>query len=118
VASGGAGRSRPRRVALPGVSELLRPPARAPEIEPQRPASGRESHSHKITVYLSASELMELERARLHLRGFGISVDRGRIVREALAVLLTDLDVEGEKSLIARRLQDDGETGATASPIA
>jgi hypothetical protein len=118
VASGGARRSRPRRVSLPGVSELLRPPARAPEAEPQRPASGRESHSHKITVYLSAAELMDLERARLHLRGFGIAVDRGRIVREALAVLLTDLDTEGEKSLVARRLRDNGGAGATADPIA
>jgi hypothetical protein len=110
VASGGARRSRPRRVSLPGVSELLRPPPQVPEIEPQRPASGRETHSHKITVYLSAAELLELERARLHLRGFGISVDRGRIVREALAVLLADLDAEGEKSVVARRLRsmDDG----------
>jgi hypothetical protein len=109
VASGGARRSRPRRVSLPGVSELLRPPARLPEIEPSRPASGRESHSHKITVYLSASELLDLERARLNLRGYGISVDRGRIVREALAVLLTDLDAEGEKSLVARRLREGGD---------
>jgi hypothetical protein len=109
VASGGAGRSRPRRVSLPGVSELLRPPARTPdvaEVESQRPASGRESHAHKITVYLSAGELLDLERARLHLRGFGIAVDRGRIVREALAVLLTDLDAEGEKSVVARRLRN------------
>jgi hypothetical protein len=37
-------------------------------------------------------------------------VDRGRIVREALAVLLTDLDAEGEKSVVARRLRDgDGD---------
>jgi hypothetical protein len=105
VASGGARRSRPRRVSLPGVAELLRPPSRVPEIEPERPASGRETHSHKITVYLSAGELLELERARLHLRGFGITVDRGRIVREALAVLLADLDAEGEKSVVARRLR-------------
>jgi hypothetical protein len=31
-------------------------------------------------------------------------VDRGRIVREALAVLLADLDAEGDHSLVARRL--------------
>jgi hypothetical protein len=31
-------------------------------------------------------------------------VDRGRIVREALAVLLADLDAEGDRSLAARRL--------------
>jgi hypothetical protein len=50
---------------------------------------------------------MELERARLALRSYGITVDRGRIVREALAVLLADLDSEGEDSVVARRLRDD-----------
>jgi hypothetical protein len=109
VAAGGARGSRPRRVSLPGVSEILRPVARAPETEPQRPASGRESHSQKITVYLTASELLELERARLALRAYGIAVDRGRIVREALAVLLADLDAEGDHSLVARRLRDGTE---------
>ncbi len=105
MASGGAGRSRPRRVSVPGVAELLRPVARAPQREPQRPSSGRESHPQKITVYLSAGELLDLERARLALRGYGIRVDRGRVVREALAVLLADLDAEGDRSLVARRLR-------------
>jgi hypothetical protein len=109
VAAGGARGSRPRRVSLPGVSELLRPVARAPESQPQRPASGREGHSQKITVYLSASELLELERARLALRAYGIAVDRGRIVREALAVLLADLDADGDRSLVARRLRSGTE---------
>ena len=109
MAAGGARGSRPRRVSLPGVSEILRPVARAPETQPQRPASGRESHSQKITVYLTASELLELERARLALRAYGIAVDRGRIVREALAVLLADLDAEGDHSLVARRLRDGTE---------
>jgi hypothetical protein len=49
---------------------------------------------------------MDLERARLSLRTYGISVDRGRIVREALAVLLADLDAAGEESLVARRLRE------------
>jgi hypothetical protein len=57
-------------------------------------------------VYLSGAELMELERARLALRSYGVAVDRGRIVREALAVLLADLDSAGEQSLAARRLRD------------
>ena len=109
MAAGGARGSRPRRVSLPGVSELLRPVARAPGTQPQRPASGRESHSQKITVYLSASELLELERARLALRAYGIAVDRGRIVREALAVLLADLDADGDRSLVARRLRSGTE---------
>jgi hypothetical protein len=106
VASGRSRGTRSRRVSLPGVAELLRPPARSPAPETERQASGRESHSQKITVYLSGAELMELERARLALRSYGISVDRGRIVREALAVLLADLEATGEDSVVARRLRD------------
>ena len=103
-----SGRSRGSRsrVSLPGVAELLRPSARSSAPETERQASGRESHPHKITVYLSGAELMELERARLALRSYGVAVDRGRIVREALAVLLADLDSAGEQSLAARRLRD------------
>jgi hypothetical protein len=55
---------------------------------------------------MSGAELMELERSRLALRSYGLNVDRGRIVREALAVLLADLDSVGEDSVIARRLRD------------
>jgi len=98
---------RSRRVSLPGVAELLRPIGRGPAVEAQRPASGRERHAQKITVYLSGSELLDLERARLTLRALGITVDRGRIVREALAVLLADLDAEREQSLVARRLWEE-----------
>ena len=100
-----AGRGRTRRVSLPGVAELLRPAAPGPDGGDQRQASGREQHSQKITVYLSSSELLDLERARLALRGYGIAADRGRIVREALAVLLADFDTEGEHSVVAKRLR-------------
>jgi hypothetical protein len=55
-------------------------------------------------VYLSAEELLDLERGRLMLRGYGISADRGRLVREAIAVLLADLDARGKESLLARRI--------------
>ena len=106
MASGRSRGSRPRRVSLPGVAELLRPPARSSAPETERQASGRESHPQKITVYMSGTELIELERARLALRSYGISVDRGRIVREALAVLLADLDSTGEESVVARRLRE------------
>jgi hypothetical protein len=105
VASGRSRGSRPRRVSLPGVSEILRPPARSPAAPSERQASGRESHAQKITVYLSGAELLDLERARLALRAYGISVDRGRIVREALAVVLADIDGAGEDSLLAQRLR-------------
>jgi len=57
-------------------------------------------------VYLSGNELLDLERVRVTLRTYGISADRGRIVREALAVLLADLDARGPESLLARRLRD------------
>lgn len=72
----------------------------------QRRPSGRERHDEKITVYVSAEELMDLEHARLTLRGdFGLAVDRGRIVREAIAVVLADLEARGEASILVRRLR-------------
>ncbi|HUA41632.1 MAG TPA: hypothetical protein VMA32_08705 [Streptosporangiaceae bacterium] len=55
---------------------------------------------------MSGSELIDLERARLALRSYGISVDRGRVVREAIAVLIADLDATGENSLLAQRLRE------------
>ena len=101
------GRSRSRRVSLPGIKELLRPPTPDPDGGDQRRASGREKHDQKITVYLSAQELLELEHARLALLRYGIAADRGRIVREAIAVLLADLDAQGKESLLARRIASD-----------
>jgi hypothetical protein len=98
------GRKRSRRVSLPGVAELLRPAAPGPDGGDQRQASGREKHTQKITVYLSAEELLDLERARLALLRYGAAADRGRIVREAIAVLLADLDARGKDSLLARRI--------------
>jgi hypothetical protein len=72
-----------------------------------RRPSGREKHDEKITVYCSAEELFDLERARLSLRGeHGLVVDRGRIVREAVAVVLADLDAKGESSILVRRLRE------------
>lgn len=106
MASGGSRGSRPRRVSLPGVEELLRPPARTPAVTSERQASGRETHPQKITVYMSGAELIDLERARLALRSFGIAVDRGRLVREAIAILLADLEADGDNSLIAQRLRE------------
>ena len=99
-----AGGGRSRRVSLPGVAELLRPAAPGPDGGDQRRASGREKHTQKITVYLSAEELLDLERARLALLRYGAAADRGRIVREAIAVLLADLDARGQDSLLARRI--------------
>ena len=99
-----SGRGRSRRVSLPGVAELLRPATPGPDGGELRLASGREKHSQKITVYLSAEELLDLERARLALLRYGAAADRGRIVREAIAVLLADLDARGKDSLLARRI--------------
>jgi hypothetical protein len=117
-------RGRSRRVSLPGIAELLRPAIPGPDIAAHRPASGREQHTHKITVYLSADELFELEHARLALRRYGLTTDRGRLVREAIAVLLADLDACGETSVLARRIADEpgspdpGETGVDGPSIA
>jgi hypothetical protein len=111
VAADGTRGSRSRRVRLPGIAELLRPVPAGLALDTQRQASGRETHSQKITVYLSAEELLDLERGRLTLRGYGIAADRGRLVREAIAVLLADLDARGKASLLARRLDTRTDIG-------
>jgi len=100
-----AGRGRSRRVSIPGVAELLRPAAPDPVTSDERQATGREKHDQKITVYLSAAELLDLEHARLALRRFGFVADRGRLVREAIAILLADLDARGKDSAVARRIR-------------
>ena len=82
-------------------------PAAAPkQLTRGRPEKSRARHEEKITVYCSADELLALETARLTLRGqHGVAADRGRIVREAIAVLLADLEVHGEDSVLVRRLR-------------
>jgi len=71
-----------------------------------RSPSGREKHDEKITVYLSPDELYDLDQARLALRGdLGLAVDRGRIVRESLSIIIADLESKGDQSIIARRLR-------------
>jgi hypothetical protein len=113
VAAGRSRLTRGRRVSLPGVHELLRPATRDLAAPDGRQASGREAHPQKITIYLSAGELLDLERARVTLRARGLSVDRGRMVREAIAVLLADLDAGVESSMLARRLRESAPVPAS-----
>ena len=53
---------------------------------------------------------------------YGAAADRGRIVREAIAVLLADLDARGKDSLLARRIASSSSassisaSSASASP--
>ena len=84
-------------------------PAAAPkQVARPRAEKGRTRHEEKITVYCSAEELLALETARLTLRGqHGVAADRGRIVREAINVLLADLEVHGEDSVLVRRLRQN-----------
>ena len=85
-----------------GVRTISRRRVTAAEKSP----SGRELHEEKITVYLSTDELYDLDQARLALRGdLGLAVDRGRIVRESIAVIIADLDAKGDQSILARRLR-------------
>jgi hypothetical protein len=57
-----------------------------------------------MTVYVTADELLDIEHARLTLRRSGLSVDRGRLVREAVALVISDLEQNGDDSVIVRRL--------------
>ncbi|MYR67978.1 hypothetical protein GTW44_12135 [Streptomyces sp. SID8360] len=114
----GSGSGTPHRRADPAPPQPRSAPQQeaAPTVQPQRGRgggrganrrpSGRERHDEKITVYVSAEELMDLEHARLVLRGeHGLAVDRGRIVREAVAVVLADLESRGDASILVRRLR-------------
>jgi hypothetical protein len=89
----------------PAPRTTVRAPVRRRPRTAERRPTGRERHEEKITVYVSAEELLDLEQARLTLRAdHGLAVDRGRIVREALAVVLADLDAKGDASVLVRRL--------------
>lgn len=79
---------------------------RLPVSRPTGRATGRERHDEKITVYVSPEELVGLEQARITLRaGHGLAVDRGRIVREAVNLVLADLTEHGEDSSLVRILR-------------
>ncbi|MEU1463237.1 hypothetical protein ABZ467_21590 [Streptomyces sp. NPDC005727] len=102
-------RTRPSRRQAPpegsAAASAAEQPRKRGRAANRRP-SGRERHDEKITVYVSAEELMDLEHARLVLRGeHGLAVDRGRIVREAVAVVLADLESRGDASILVRRLR-------------
>ncbi|RBY90082.1 hypothetical protein DQ244_11420 [Blastococcus sp. TBT05-19] len=93
-----------------GPAEPVQPAVLQPRVATRgRPARGkaeRTKHDEKITVYISADELLALESARLALRAqHGLAADRGRIVREAVSVLLADLTERGEDSVLVRRLR-------------
>ena len=87
-----------------------------PTMQPNIPTRGRPArrternkHDEKITVYISADELLALETARVTLRGqHGVAADRGRIVREAISVILADLAERGDDSVLVRRLRGNG----------
>ncbi len=97
----------PRRVRLPGATELFRPTTQPEKPQGAVPAeSGRIRHDQKITVYLSNDELLALETARLRLRAeFGVTADRGRLVRRAIALALAGLESDGEASELVQRLR-------------
>ena len=123
-----------RRVSLPSADDLFRPTAPkavAPEAEPsvravpdvgtpravdseepgqagRRKPSGRVRHDEKMTVYITSDELLEIEHVRLSLRrNHGLAVDRGRLVREAVAMVLAEFEAQGEQSALVRRLIEE-----------
>ena len=115
-----------RRVSMPAADDLFRPTSDTDEATSQRPRrvravadeavaeagpkrpSGRIRHDEKMTVYVTADELLDIEHARLTLRReHGLAVDRGRLVREALALVLADLEAQGTDSPLVQRLLDE-----------
>ena len=92
--------------AVPKTKKGVRTISRRRVTAAEKSPSGRELHEEKITVYISTDELFDLDPARLMLRGdLGLAVDRGRIVRESIAVIIADLEAKGDQSILARRLR-------------
>jgi len=118
-----------RRVSLPAADDLFRRTGEASRVRavPDAPAepdsdeaaeaaerkpkpSGRVRHDEKMTVYVTSDELLDLEHTRLTLRRHqGVAVDRGRLVREAIHLVLADYEAHGDDSALVRRLLDDDE---------
>ncbi|MDV6013428.1 cobyrinic acid a,c-diamide synthase [Haloechinothrix sp. LS1_15] len=96
------------RDEAPRDSENGKQPTPVPAARGGRRGSPRTKHDAKITVYVSQDELLALEHARLELRGtYDLAVDRGRVVREAVAVILSDFEERGESSVLVQRLRTD-----------
>jgi len=108
-----------RRVRIPTADDLFRPTvvpdpdtdstttgsaSAEPGARASRGPSGRVKHDEKMTVYVTAEELLDIEHARLSLRRIGLTVDRGRLVREAVALVLADLEDNADDSALVRRL--------------
>nr|WP_221634056.1 hypothetical protein [Nocardioides luti] len=90
--------------AVPDAPEEAAAEPAAGEKAPKKP-SGRVRHDEKMTVYVTSDELLDLEHARLALRrSHGMAVDRGRLVREAVALVLADFETHGDDSALVRRL--------------
>jgi hypothetical protein len=115
-------------VSLPAADDLFRktgdqsrvravPDAPEPDVEQEadadggaasRKPSGRVRHDEKMTVYVTSDELLDLEHTRLMLRRHqGMAIDRGRLVREAVAMVLADYEEHGDESALVRRLIDE-----------
>ena len=100
-------RANRRRVTEPSRDEPRRagPPRASRRAPAPRKPSGRVRHDEKMTVYVTADELLDIEHARLSLRRHqGLAVDRGRLVREAIAMALADLEANGDDSVLVQRL--------------
>lgn len=112
-----------RRVSLPAADDLFRPTAPSPDpdvvgavgttdepatIQPEvKQPSGRVRHDEKMTIYVTADELFDIEQARLELRRtHGLAVDRGRLVRAAVAIALADLEDNAATSALVNRLNE------------
>jgi len=110
-------------VSLPTADDLFRPtgeekivravpdaptePDQDAEPDGPRKPSGRVRHDEKMTIYVTADELIDIEHARLSLRrSHGLAVDRGRLVREAVALVLADFETNGDDSVLVRRLTE------------
>jgi len=99
-----------RRVSLPGADELFRNTATLSAVPSQRENS-EEITQAPVAAATQKNSVRQTPRRRVNAfdrapsGNLGLAVDRGRIVRESLSIIIADLEAKGDQSIIARRLR-------------
>ena len=89
-----------RRASLPGADELFKQNSPAlSAVREMAPETSTPAATPAATPTPRAKKgVRSIPRRRL-------AVDRGRIVRESIAVIIADLEQKGDQSILARRLR-------------
>ncbi len=85
-----------------GLEQFAALAARALEPKPVLEVSLQHIHAARVSVREQAAIIVDRLR-----RSHGLAVDRGRLVREAIAMVLADFEANGDDSALVRRLTEE-----------